>query len=350
MSTEVDIDTIELPKAGLRLDRRFVMENCYAGPDDIVIVAGTLIEDIGNACSDVDVYVIRQAYPRHSDIDPSRHHRVISVDRDIVRAGSGDCEIVLVHTVLPGTSVKLDVEFVTFAEVAATFRRVSEIFDYARRNLILLTKRIAAREEVMIHRMLNCVVLQGQPRFRLLLSQLSVHEFAYIAYRWVGSDFTVVLDLVGAWNAGELDRAVEFARENVFNQTSAWLRLRGFTNLKRKWMLTYLDALPDAAEIKSRFLDLVYLRGTADSRGKAAYIERALDYVDDICMGCGEYLADIPGVPHGAEGLRLLAEDRRLLGESGAYADWEYAYRAKAYGDAGSPTREHLSRGAVALP
>jgi len=338
----VDGRPIYLGAADTWLDPEFVLKSCYARPGDIVVISGTLIEGIGNAYSDIDVYVITDSYRQSGEIALQHHHRVLTVDRDIVRPDTPSSPVLLIHTVIPGTSIKIDVEFKPFAEVESLLARIHDIYEYASDNLILLTKRLTDREEIMVHRLLNCVPILGQERFTALLRRLPVDEYRYIAYRWVASDFAILLDLAGAWDAGELDRAVELARENVFVQTSGYLRLRGVTNLRRKWLLTYLKRLPDAACLLERFIDLVYLRGTETPAGKAIYVARALDYVDDLFTLSCPLLEAIPRVPSGERGVAVLRRERDDSEFNSDYAQWEYEYRMKAYGHPGLPTRQRL--------
>ncbi|WP_063771303.1 hypothetical protein [Burkholderia gladioli] len=340
--------TISLPGVSLELDTAFLLQSCYVQPDDIVVVAGTLIEGIGNAYSDIDVYVFTNSYRSSKTIDLERHHRVISLERDIIRPETDACNVLLIHTVVPGTSIKVDVEFKTFAEVDSVFDRLREIYRYAARNLILLTKRLTDREEVMIHRLFNCIVLRGADAFQRLMGRISKQEYLYVAYRWVASDFAILLDLAGAWDSGDVDRAVELARENVFIQTSGYLRLRGVTSLRRKWLLTYLRRLPDTAPLLARFLDLAYLRDTDNDAGKRAFIARSLDFVDYLFELSSPLLAAMPGVPSGESGLRLLERDRANSEFTNEYAAWEYEYRTKAYGQRGSPTR-HRFKGLASI-
>jgi hypothetical protein len=320
----------------------FILEHSYARRDDVVIVAGTLVEGIGNACSDIDVYVITDAYRTRGEIDITKHHRVLSPDRSIIREDTEHSrEVFLVHTVVPGTAIKVDVEFKTIAEIEELFRSIDRIFDYATQNLFLLTKRLTDREEAMVHRFFNCIPLLGEGRFNALRGRLSEPKYLYIGYRWIASDFNILLDLIGAWQAAEIDRAVEFARENVLLQTAAYLRLTGCTNYRRKWLPTYLKANGDD-QLLAEFTKLTYLDGTRDVAGKIAYVHRALDYVDWVFDRSRPLLSAMTRVPSGREALELLERDRERTPPMNLYEAWEFQYRAKAYRKDPTPTRSLL--------
>ena len=334
---ERDDKMIHLKHADIDID--FILENCYAKLGDIVLVAGTLVEGIGNACSDIDVYVITDAYRSRRDINISKHHRVLSHDRSIVREhDDGDQKILLIHTALPGTAIKVDVEFKTFKEISELFQSINNIYEYAIRNLFLLTKRLTDREEVLVHRFYHCVPLLGEEKFHALRNELSKNEYIYIGYRWIASDYNIVLDLIGAWQAGEIDRAVEFARENVFIQTAAYLRLTGCTNFRRKWLLTYLSKHGDLNFLND-FSDIMYLIGVESAEDKCTFVYKCLDFVDHLFDKSRPLLSTLPGVPYGQMALDMLSKDRNSTPFMNQYETWEYEYRIKAYKQNTRPTR-----------
>jgi predicted nucleotidyltransferase len=337
MSSSKAEKTLRLERVALSLDVQYILEHAYVRPGDVVFVSGTLVEGIGNKFSDIDVYVITDAYRSSRTIDLGKHHRVLSRERDIIRPDTPEKEVFLIQTVVPGTSIKVDVEYKTLSELEALFGRIHEIFLYATRNLKLLTKRLSDLEEVLIHRLFHAFVLQNHERFAELVSKVSEDEFLYLAYRWIATDFNILLDLAGAWHAGELDRAVELARENVIIQTSAFLRLRGVTNLRRKWLLTYFDRLEDDRVYREAFLDLLYLRGVSDDRRKAEYVLKTFDFVDELQSRSRPYLERLGRVPSGDAALSLLEADRSAF--RSPYADWEHEHRLAAYRERSTPTR-----------
>src|ERR1700743_3329478 len=186
----------------LQVDTSFVLDNCYAAEGDAVIMAGSLVEGMGNRYSDLDVYVFCESPKLSSAVNLDGHYRVISNARKIVRDRDGDCEVMLVHTVLPQSGVKVDVEFKTYRELAQLQVRVDEIFAYARQNLVLLSQRLSFREESLMHRLFTGTVLLGAQKLEDFRSGFSKAKYCYLAYRWSASDFSVLLDLMGSWAQG----------------------------------------------------------------------------------------------------------------------------------------------------
>lgn len=325
-----------------QIDVQFIRSQCYAKPEDIVIVGGTLIEGIGNWYSDIDVYVLTNSLRSGSSIELHKHHRVISTNREIIGPESDDKEVLLTHTVVPGTYMKIDVEFKTLEQIESLLARVRAIYEYACENLILLTMRLSEREEDLLNRLFRCIPIQNEGAFDALMRGIAQRQVCYLAYRWVASDFAVVLDLIGAWHRGEIDRATDIARENVLSQMTGLLHLMGVTNMRRKWLPTLVAnsaAIPP--DVRSRFMDLFYFRGTETLEGKQLYVRYALDLVDEIFTISRHLLENDPNYPSGPEALQRLGNARQHV-PSSAYAEMEYSYRARVYAEQGFATQTLL--------
>ena len=324
----------------------FVLENTYARPGDVVVVAGTLIEGIGNVYSDIDVYVVTDRLRELHEVDTARHHRVVSVQREILRNGMPDRQVLLVHTVVPGTDIKVDVEFRTFAEIEALLCRIEELYQRATTSLILLVPVLSEREESVIHRLLHGVPILHHEGYERLMQRLQRFRYCYLQYRWKASDFSVLIDLLGTWQNGELDRAVDIARENLVTQMHAYVHLKGGTNSRRKWLLQQVDQYlmtPEDRQLRAAFLDHLYLRGTETDHGKQRYVHTSLDVVDEIFRLSEHALRANPEYPSGEAALAVLRENHERSDRDHHYAIMEFDYRAKVYGLRREPTRAWLT-------
>lgn len=336
---------ISLLDGRVNVDQTFIDEQIYLREGDVAIAAGTLIEGIGNRFSDVDMYVFTDERRSCEDITYHKHHRVLSVERDILNETSHGKQVFLIHTVVPNSGVKVDVEFDTFSEVEATFAQAKGIYHYACNNLVLLTKVLTVRQQNLIHRLFNCLVLRNQPRFHDLLTGISRWEYCYVAYRWSASDFSALLDLMGAWDKREIDRAVDLARENLIQQMSAYFHLLGSTNMRRKWLLTYLHQLTVPEALRLRFLDLFYMMGVGDLRSREQYVFHTLDLIDDIQEASREKLLENPVFPSGQAALDTLHSNCFGSAATSDYAEVEFRYRSRVYVEGVRPTRFLLTDG-----
>lgn len=330
---------VELLKGTISVDVDFITSQCYLLPNDLVILAGSLVEDMGNRYSDLDVYVIADELRSGDMIDVRRHHRVLTVDRDILREGDPLKQVRLIHTVLPHSKIKVDVEFRTRRELEQMFDEVRSMHAYACDNLIMMSKRLKPRDEFIIHRLFNCVPIVNESALDALRSQLSRPQYAYLSYRWFASDFSVLLDLLGAWHQGRIDLAADLARELVVLEMTAFLCLLGVTNVRRKWLLAYVEQIEMDSTIRQRFLESFFFQGADNTQQKMALVERSLDLIDDIYDASCPLLERLPN-PSGEQALAKLRREVRLDPTEGEeYVEMEYNFRAKPYGQKGTPTR-----------
>lgn len=327
------------------VSRQFILENCYAKASDVCVLTSSIVEGMGNRYSDLDVYVICQERPRVKEIEIEKHHRVLLDDRRIVAADSrssiGDEEeVFLIHTALPGSEVKVDVEFRTWEEVDGIRSEFEEIFRYAVQNLELLTRVLTDREASFLHRLGRGVPIYNAQAFERLRSQIDPSKLAYLCYRWIASDFSVLLDLAGAYHNGEFDRCVDLCRGNVLREMQAFLHLHGVTNPDPKWMLFYLHrVLEEDGDLKKRFFDFYYLLETGSETLDRRYCRRSLEFVDELHMRSRPLLNANPLVPSGAQAVKILARRYAGEGREDRFATLERMYRSRVYEEPGFSSR-----------
>lgn len=319
------------------------MRQCYCREDDAVFISGTLVEGIGNIYSDIDTYVLTDRLRNVADVDVSAHHRVLTSSREIARRGDFSADVYLIHTVVPGHDIKIDVEFLELASVECMLQEANDIFRYAVNHPILLTKQMTHRQKIFIHRMYIGDILRGSDLLNRLRTVLPAEKYCYILYRWIGSDFSVMLDLMGAWSNGELNRAADLARENLITQMTAYLHLCGVTNPTRKWFWTNMEQHRSSiGSIYSRFSKFFYFSDNNFEEDKKNYVLESLDLIEDLFSLMGKQLETIKDVPSGVQGLALLRDNHAIVGEATDYANLEFDYRAKVFGQAGQRLRNYL--------
>ncbi|MEP3296583.1 MAG: nucleotidyltransferase domain-containing protein [Pseudophaeobacter sp.] len=330
---------LPLGKGGSRVfDLRDILQEAYLKPGDTAFVGGSLVEGVGNSYSDIDVHVLVDRPLMSQEIDIDSHYRVLSPSRSILQDGDVDQEVFLIHTLVPETHIKVDVEYRTYEDFDRMVARIHAIFDYAVQSPLLLTKDIDHREKAFLNRIFNSVALANETRLQMLCDKIGKERLTYLLYRWNASDFSKLIDLIGACEKSEYDRGCDLARERLITEFQAYLHLCGCTNFNRKWLLTYAAKLPVDADLLTRFKRLFLVDGYDLVHRPEEYIRATVDLVDDIM------LASAPGLRRNA----LYPDRDTVLGlidsatdeTDDTYALAEAAYRKKAYGVAGRPTWE----------
>jgi predicted nucleotidyltransferase len=339
---------VRIPAGVFDLSIQHLLELAHAAADDLVFLSGSLIEGIGNAFSDVDIYVISGAETsaRRSQALAAQW-RALTRGRDILRAdphataapiSKGD-DVFLVHIPVPNTISKIDIEYRSSSELETIARRIDELFEYAVENLELLTKSMDLRDRMLTHRVHSGLFIQGSEKASHLKDRLSAERFSYLCYRWVASDFSLLLDALGAWEKDELDRCAQIMRDKLFFEMLGLLNLHGLTTQHPKWILSYITAyraspLPSSLQDVARDFHRLFAAMNWSSRDlQQSYVRDCAELMDRIYDLCALRLREMTAVPSGKE---ACAQLRRSIGrtplETG-YADMELEHRLLAYGE-----------------
>jgi hypothetical protein len=321
----------------VEVETDFIRSNAYLQEGDCAFVAGSLIEGIGNRYSDVDVHVITKRLRLEKDIRWKDHFRVLSPERSILTGNSPEAPVFLIHTVVPGNHIKVDVEYRTYSEISGLMATINSTFQYATSSPLLLTKYLPQRELAFIHRLFNSADIAGESSLLGLRNEIDRRKFEYLMYRWKASDYSVLLDMLGAWEDLDWIRCADLARENAVTQFHAYSHLCGNTNYHRKWILSYARRCDIEQRLVQGFQSIL-TSGFADEKGGKDFVIRSLDFVDEIFEATNKRLEALEIVPSGALAINLIEDGHRE--DAGEYSDMEVAYRKKPYGVAGVPTRE----------
>lgn len=313
-----------------------ILDEAYLKPGDAAFVGGSLVEGIGNRYSDIDVHVLTDRLNLSDDISVGQHYRVLSPGRSILKEGDTGEEVFLIHTLVPGTEIKVDIEYRTYADFDQLIDRLHAIFDYAVASPMLLTKSIDHREKAFLNRMFNAISLANNDRLDTLRAKVGKDRLLYLLYRWNASDFSKLIDLVGAYEQGEMDRACDLARERLISEYLAFTHLCGNTNFNRKWLMTYGARHRGSAALFDQMRKLFLLDGYDLVAQPGDYVRATVDFVDELMFASEPYLTGSPLFPKKDSVLsRIEAE---MAEEDDDYAKAEAEHRMKAYGVRGRPT------------
>ncbi|KAB8029195.1 hypothetical protein [Fluviispira multicolorata] len=311
-------DLIDLTEYLIHLDLR---EN------DTIIACGTIIENIGNEFSDIDVYIITDEYRTPKNINISNFYRTISRSKEVLDQSSNE-EILLIHLPVEKSGMKIDIEFKTYSDINKLSESLNEFYNYAFQNYILLTKEMSERNMSFIHRIHNGVCILNEIKLSEIKYNLDKQKFNYYLYRVYASDYADLLDIIGAWRKEEYERCFDLARENLIKQMLGYVSLIGNTDYKRKWLLTRIEQYKIKDEIKSKFKKLFMLTDYGNTKD---YIVETLNCVDDIYKESALFFSEVsnPIFPSGDKVIDWL--NKKLTPLSKPYQICEIEYRKKAY-------------------
>jgi hypothetical protein len=206
-----------------RLSETDVLSRISANPNDIIIVSGTLVEGIGNAHSDIDVYVFGEAKPTRSQLNT---HNFVREENGAIRS---------FYDYIDNEGLGLDVEYFSLSELDGILARMHDLYERARSRTKYFFPSLSWAEDDLIHKLLVGTPVQGQEEFATILRKLDRDKYLFLKYRNKTGSYPEFKDVMGAWFSDDLDTCLFNMREYVIAQTMGFVHLNGITNWKQKW-------------------------------------------------------------------------------------------------------------------
>lgn len=274
---------IPILKGRFAIDVDWLLSMCRSSPSDLVLVSGTLIEGIGNAGSDLDVYVIADNLPRRGRFaNSSFYTEILDGDGHLILENDEDGQVHALYFYHPTIGIHVDVKFLTQEKLDAIFSEIRSASDSLLNddNIFYTTAPLSFGydDSQIIHRILHSVCVSGSSEFASLKDSIPLMEYHCAVYGDLALDHPALLDLKGFLSASESILALEVARSLLFRNTHALLVALGATNRNPKWISKYLHLLPES--LAERFIDVL----TADSRteeNRLSYIRNAVQYIEE---------------------------------------------------------------------
>lgn len=282
-------------------------QKIHSEPDDCIVVAGTIIEGIGNSLSDFDVYVIGADRPNLTKIRSDEHHWVYAGhDNNSVTTDSSG-KLFQIFDYIGPHNYAWDTEYWTFDEVVSLFEKVhSDHANLSRHGFRAAT--LDYKNAGFLHKILWGIRFQNGARFDELLARLNVAKLCYVLYRQFAGGYPYFRDVSGAWHAGNLDLAVFSIREHVYDQMMSLTFLEMQTNPNLKWLFDKVRALPHgSASVARQFFEFNDLAARDDGE-KREFVLAGLDLLDAI-FDRSRVLLDTKPEFLGAAAAKKIADD-----------------------------------------
>lgn len=253
----------------------------YTKDNDMIILGGTLIEGIGNELSDLDVYVIVTRLLTRKDIDLSKHPSAADLERKIIVSDSQ--EIFKIFDYCRDSGFAIDTEYWSIDQVQCLFVKCKMLFEEASKSIAnTYRKRLSVPESNLIHQILIGTPAKNAGNVAKLLKNINKDEYCYYAYSLTTGSYSEILDISGACKSSDFDRAYELTRDFLLNQIQGFTHLNLNSNLKRKWVFTYVKQLPNKYNyIKDCFFKLLFST-VSNTNDKKEFVYNSLNLIDEI--------------------------------------------------------------------
>ncbi len=274
-----------------------ILRRAKCPPDSTVVVSGTLLEGIGNAHSDIDVYVFAEARP-----DPA----AFTSHNFSIMAADGVHQI---YDYIDDRGLGFDVEYYSYQDAQAVADELDRLYQRARLSTKIFRPTLSLAAEDLIHKVSIGKVISGDLSRLPLDFQALKYQFCFLKYRNLTGGYPEFKDLRGAVGIGDLDTALSIARDYVTNHANALSFLAGNSNPKKKWVSRKLKALPDA--LRGLGIDIIdWLHADASTeRRRLDLILAGLQLIERIFVETRALLDSRPQYYSLSDALRLTEEE-----------------------------------------
>jgi hypothetical protein len=272
-----------------------IRSKTLAGADDILVVAGSIVEGMGNLMSDVDVCVVTDAPPTIEKIKTCSHYVIaindpgkelrerLKLGRD-ARKGVIDpgLEITNSYELLDDEGTRCDVEYISYAELQKMVDKIHREYEFAGRMHGGLGEALPLRQMRFIHRLMSGVALTGRDRLSEIFSSELRKKASYLQFRNALVPYSDFQDIVGAFFAERWDQLVFQLRDYIHKHLKAFTHLCGNTNPVDKWVVTYAERLfGEKSELVLSYRRLHRETSVTDDKARS-YLLDCLDFCDSI--------------------------------------------------------------------
>ena len=255
-----------LTRLDLRAEDLLELEGITESSDATAFLSGSLVERMGNATSDLDVFVVGAAEPRGEHI----HHigeAVLSVHMYKKR--------------------RVDFEYWSDDAVACVANKLDELSTAnGGRSNVLLERRFAREEVVLVHRVRTGLPLLNEKRFEALRNRFDYNRLSsYLARVKLEEIDDALEDVQGLMNDGEIDVGLLRVHELLNAVCSAYGHHLGSTSFHGKWRTRVLESYRGKAhadEVLDRFLELQF----PDARRLRTDLNAFMDYARRCIQFC----------------------------------------------------------------
>jgi hypothetical protein len=326
----------------LALERSFVLGSTYLTDQDAAFAGGGFVEGFGSGDADVDIHAIRDTPLTVADIDAGRCERIVGRGGRRLSARDRDAEICRLHTVIPGTSIKVDVHYRTWDESSGLTIAVRLLHEAARRDALAPCESLPLRDLLFLHRLYASHDIQGADRLARVRHEIGRERLLFLLYRRKVCGPSSLSNLLHAWGQGAWRQCAAQAREIAMAHFQGYTHLLGNTHYHPVWMLPYARQRGVSENLVAKLVRIMVDREPASDEDGRRFVLDCVDFVDDVMASAAGLLRRFSG--HACREAACAALESQLEERPHAHPEWEFVYRRKAYGLQAMPMREWLER------
>lgn len=338
--SKISDNEISILDGMISISKNYLRDRVFLESTSILVVSGSLIEGIGTIHSDIDCIVLCDERPKANDIKISEHALVTDINYHFITQDEG------VHNTTDfygDTSIHIDVDYMTFAEMKEIIVKIEKAFDeIACDQRVLYEQILSNTENNVIHRSLIGYVLENEGEFNRLKSKIPLEKHIYVAHREKLPVFYAFQDVQGCWQSGNLWMGCEIARDMMLKTTMSFTYLTGITNKHYKWVYSNMFRVNGFDEIKNKFFTLAR-KGAVTEDECRLYIQDTLEYMDLVFLAIEGLLKKSKLYPSVRKSLSALNDEFNSRNHTDhKISRCEYYFRKKYFAAEGTPSLTSL--------
>ncbi len=320
---------LQLLDGRIRMPLASLLRHVHAEAEDLVVVAGSLIEGIGNWTSDFDIYVFSDT--RRTEFPAAEHHRRYDSKEKV---GTFDF--------MDDFSFSVDVYYHSHAELQELTARMREQYRQRMQRTKVAAADLPKYHQKLAHRLFDSLVVQGERKLLDALAGLTRAQYGYVAYRQYACPYPDFRDIVGSWRLPDLDTCVYQARHFLRWQMMAFTHLNGNVNMNEKWVFQLAKRLPPQhAALAERFMQATFGACASDSDKRATVIA-CLDTCDALFDAARPILDRHPDFLSCDKAQALTRSEREGYSRWHSEVGLEFAFRSRLFTAGLPPLRDFL--------
>ena len=242
--------------------------------NELVLLTGTIVQGIGNATSDYDLYVISDERPLANT--GTRHPDDLIVD--------GRLSYVVGSLTPDGPS--FDADFLTFDDVGDIAEAFRAAYFESIRHLRPPQTHLTGEPEDFVNSLRYAIPILNTERMAQIVTHFApIERLDFIKYHELSATHSQFEDVIGAWQVGDHPTCLHILGDLIVTQVIALGQLVGAPSFKRKWLIHILKVIAVKHRDLAGRIDRWLATGLS-IQGSGHLIESGVALLEDI-LQCG---------------------------------------------------------------
>ncbi len=236
-------EKIFIENLDIKIDKKEILSFLEYDKKDIIFISGSIVEGIGNKYSDLDVYVIKDAF---LDLNSRKIEYVSNKSKTQFEELSN--------------GIVCDIEYWPLKTVETLISKIRNINieDLSIRTREHLKIENYSMEELasFIHRFLNSYPIYNEKEYNSLKEQLHLDKFYKLMTRkYINNMDNVYEDVIGNMENNSTETMLISARNLLFELMNGYIFSEKYTIDRQKWIFEILDKISKNNETSKGILD-----------------------------------------------------------------------------------------------